>query len=53
MSKESHRGGKFQEKLWYCVGGRVQQGNLALSTEFITSVGHVLSLKADVSSVSL
>ena len=45
-------GGKFLEKLWYCAGGRVQQGNLVISTELITSVGHVKSLKADVSSVS-
>ena len=29
-------GGKFLKKLWCCVSGRVQQGNLVLSTELIT-----------------
>ena len=29
-------GGKFLKKLWRCVSGRVQQGNLVLSTELIT-----------------
>ena len=34
------KGGKFLEKLWCCVGGRVQQGNLVLSTELKTQIGH-------------
>ena len=29
-------GGKFLKKQWCCIGGRVQQGNIVLSTEFIT-----------------
>ena len=29
-------GDKFPKKLWCCVVGRVQQGNLVLSTELIT-----------------
>ena len=33
-------GGKFLKKLWCCVGGRVQQGNLVLSTVLITLIGH-------------
>ena len=31
-----NKGGKFLEKLWCCVGGRVSQSNLVLSTELIT-----------------
>ena len=27
---------KFLKKLWCCVGGRVQQGNLVLLTELLT-----------------
>ena len=45
MSKE----GKFLQQQSCCVGGRIQQGNLVLSTELVT----VKSFKADVSSVSL
>ena len=33
-------GGKFLKKLWCCVGGRVKQGNLVLSTELITLICH-------------
>ena len=29
-------GGKFLKKLWCCVSGRVQQGNMVLLTELIT-----------------
>ena len=29
------KGGKFLKKLWCCVGGRVYQGNLVLSTQLI------------------
>ena len=32
----SDKRGKFLKKLWCCVGGRVQQGNLVLSTDLIT-----------------
>ena len=35
-----NKGGKFLEKLWCLLGGRVQQGNLVLSTELITEIGH-------------
>ena len=35
-SSTSNEGGKFLKKLWCCVGGRVQQGNLVLSTELKT-----------------
>ena len=31
-----HKWGKFLKKLWCCVGGRIQQGNLVLVTELIT-----------------
>ena len=31
-----HRWGTFLKKLWCCVGGRIQQGNLVLVTELIT-----------------
>ena len=34
-----NKGGKFLKKLWCCVGGRVKQGNLVLSTELITEIG--------------
>ena len=30
-----NKGGKFLEKLWFCIGGRKYQGNLALPTELI------------------
>ena len=30
-----NKGGKFLKKLWCCVGGKVLQGNLALSTDLI------------------
>ena len=33
---EVNKGGKFLKKLWYCVDGRVKQGNLVLSTTLIT-----------------
>ena len=29
------KGGKFLKRLWCCIGERVQQGNLVLSTELI------------------
>ena len=32
----TNEGGKFLKKLWCCVGGRKQQGNLPLATELIT-----------------
>ena len=35
-----NREGKFLKKLWCCVGGRVKKGNLVLSTELITLIGH-------------
>ena len=47
--------GKFLKKLWCCVSGRVQQGNLVLSTELViyicTSVT-IESFKADILSIS-
>ena len=48
-----NKGGKFLKKLWCYVGGRVKQGNLVLSTELITLIGHrsLDSYKADDSSV--
>ena len=33
---QMNKGGKFLKKLWCYVNGRVQHGNLVLSTEFIT-----------------
>ena len=30
------KGGKFIKELWCCISGRIQQGNLVLSTELIT-----------------
>ena len=30
------KGGKFLRKLWCCVGRRVEQGYLVLSTQLIT-----------------
>ena len=30
------KGGGSLKKLWCCIGGREQQGNLVLSTELIT-----------------
>ena len=35
-----NKAGKFLKKLWGCVGGTVQQGSLALSTELIMLIGH-------------
>ena len=32
----NYKGGKFLRKLWYWVGGRVEQGSLVLSTELKT-----------------
>ena len=43
----TNEGDKFLKKLWCCVGGRKQQGNLLLATELITLIGH---RKAEVSS---
>ena len=47
--------GKSLKKLWCCVSGRVQQGNLVLSTELViyicTSVT-IKSFKADILSIS-
>ena len=34
------KGGKFHKELWCCVGGRVYHGNLAISSEFTTLIGH-------------
>ena len=31
-----NKGGNFLKKLWCCIGKRVYQGNLVLSTELIT-----------------
>ena len=35
-----HKGGKFLKKLWCSFSGRVEQGNLILSTELIMQIGH-------------
>ena len=39
-------GGKFLKKLWCCVSGRVQQGNLVLSTELIMYLDHQKELQS-------
>ena len=38
--------GKFLKKLRCRVGGRVKQGNLVLSTELITYIGHRKEFKS-------
>ena len=35
-----NKGGNFLKKLWCCVDGRVKQGNLVLSIEFIMLICH-------------
>ena len=35
-----NKGGKFLKKLWCCIGGEVKQGNLVLSTELLSLIGH-------------
>ena len=35
-SCDVNKGDEFLQKLWCCIGGRVQQGNLVLSFELIT-----------------
>ena len=47
--------GKFLKKLWCCVSGIVQQGNLVLSTElviYICTLVTIKSFKADILSIS-
>ena len=36
FNPQMNKVGKFLKKLWCCVGGRAEQGNLELSTELIT-----------------
>ena len=40
INLNTNKGGKFLKKLWCCVGGKVQQGNLVLTTELNTLIGH-------------
>ena len=39
---QTNKGGKFLKKLWCCVGGKVKENNLVLSTQLIILSYHIL-----------